>query len=104
VKQIIYDDLKEVSKATRSDTILSGNQTHQFVHSEVSRTCFVSTLSELIVLLPPFRIVVKGMFFFLGRHYFCHTSAACQKLFFSEDTSPINVVARLLLKNVTPFI
>jgi hypothetical protein len=60
---IIYD-LKEVSTATRSDTILSGNQTHQFLtHSKISWNCSLSTIRELIALLALFRIVVNGIFF-----------------------------------------
>lgn len=100
-KQKIIYNLKEVSTATGSDTILSGNQTHQFVtQSDVLRTCSVSFIRELISLLALFRIVVNGMFF-LGRHYFCHTLAVCKSWFFSKDISPIKVVKRLLLKSLS---
>jgi hypothetical protein len=72
-KQKIIYDLKEVSIAARSDTIPSGNLTHQFLtHSDVSRTCSVSIIRELIALLALFRIVLNGMFL-IGRHYFRHT-------------------------------
>ena len=103
-KQKIIYDLKEVSTATRSDMILSGNQTHQFVtHSDVSRSCFVSIIRELIALLAFFRIVVNGMFFSwktLLLPYF----SVLPKVGSSLKTSPIKVVARILLKNVTPLI